>query len=148
MNPDLEGSITIGAHHTADLRTAIQEGADSGPAIPVEDVLAELNARYAEPAQTATKTSRQLVHVMRNQSMKTLTFSTRIKPGRIIWIPPLAVKRLGVSKETEVDVRVTASGVLTLSKVLPLAEQRIRRLRARLLARWSRRAAARSNGNC
>ena len=33
----------------ADLRTAIQEGIDSGPAISADDVFAELNARYAEP---------------------------------------------------------------------------------------------------
>lgn len=32
-----------------DLRTAIQEGIDSGPAISAEDMYAELNARYAEP---------------------------------------------------------------------------------------------------
>jgi antitoxin StbD len=40
----------------ADLRVAIQEGIDSGPAIPAEDVFAELNARYADPDRaTATK---------------------------------------------------------------------------------------------
>jgi antitoxin StbD len=33
----------------ADLRTAIQEGIDSGPAIAAEDVFAELATRYAEP---------------------------------------------------------------------------------------------------
>lgn len=33
----------------ADLRVAIQEGIDSGPAIAAEDVFAELSARYAEP---------------------------------------------------------------------------------------------------
>lgn len=33
----------------ADLRAAIQEGLDSGPAIAAEYVLAELDARYAEP---------------------------------------------------------------------------------------------------
>ena len=44
----------------ADLRLAIQEGIDSGPAIAAEDVFAELTARYAEPKSTAkpaTKTS-------------------------------------------------------------------------------------------
>jgi antitoxin StbD len=35
----------------ADLRTAIQEGIDSGPAIPAADVFAELDARYAEPVR-------------------------------------------------------------------------------------------------
>lgn len=35
----------------ADLRAAIQEGIDSGAAIPADTVLAELNARYAEPKQ-------------------------------------------------------------------------------------------------
>jgi antitoxin StbD len=44
----------------ADLRAAIQEGIDSGPAIAAEDVFAELTARYAEPksaAKPTTKTS-------------------------------------------------------------------------------------------
>jgi hypothetical protein len=44
----------------ADLRAAIQEGIDSGPAIAAEDVFAELTARYAEPksaTKPATKTS-------------------------------------------------------------------------------------------
>lgn len=44
----------------ADLRVAIQEGIDSGPAIAADDVIAELAARYAEPksaAQPAAKTS-------------------------------------------------------------------------------------------
>jgi len=39
----------------ADLRMAIQEGIDSGPALPADDVFAELNARYAEPKQVAGK---------------------------------------------------------------------------------------------
>ena len=33
----------------ADLRQSIQEGIDSGPVIPADQVFAELNARYAEP---------------------------------------------------------------------------------------------------
>jgi hypothetical protein len=33
----------------ADLGQAIKEGIDSGPAIPADQVFAELNARYAEP---------------------------------------------------------------------------------------------------
>jgi antitoxin StbD len=37
----------------ADMRQAIREGIDSGPAIPAEDVLAELKARYAEPKPAA-----------------------------------------------------------------------------------------------
>lgn len=42
----------------ADLRGAIQEGIDSGPALPAADVFAELNARYAEPgSKPVTKTS-------------------------------------------------------------------------------------------
>lgn len=39
----------------ADLRAAIQEGTDSGPAIASEDVIAELNARYAEPKHSMPK---------------------------------------------------------------------------------------------
>ncbi len=40
----------------ADLRQAIQEGIASGPAIPAEDVIVELNARYTEPGtKPATK---------------------------------------------------------------------------------------------
>ena len=38
----------------ADLRVAIQEGIDSGPAISAEDVFAELNARYAEPGSKSS----------------------------------------------------------------------------------------------
>lgn len=34
----------------ADLRQAIQEGIDSGPAIAADDLFVELSARYAEPA--------------------------------------------------------------------------------------------------
>jgi antitoxin StbD len=42
----------------ADLRVAIQEGIDSGPAVPATDVFAELNARYAEPgSEPATRKS-------------------------------------------------------------------------------------------
>lgn len=33
-----------------DLREAIQDGINSGPTIPAEDVFTELDARYAEPA--------------------------------------------------------------------------------------------------
>lgn len=39
----------------ADLRAAIQEGIDSGPGIPAEDVFAELNARYAEVKKPSAK---------------------------------------------------------------------------------------------
>lgn len=41
----------------ADLRLAIREGIDSGPAIPAEDIFAELNARYAEPKRPAAKSA-------------------------------------------------------------------------------------------
>jgi len=34
----------------ADLRAAIRDGIESGPAIPAADLFDELNARYAEPA--------------------------------------------------------------------------------------------------
>ncbi len=40
----------------ADLREAIQQGIESGEALPAEDVFAELSARYAEPARPAGKT--------------------------------------------------------------------------------------------
>lgn len=39
----------------ADLRSAIREGMDSGPAIPAEDVFADLTARYAEPERVVSK---------------------------------------------------------------------------------------------
>lgn len=42
----------------ADLRAAIQEGIDSGPAIAADSVFAELTARYAEPKRP-TKTSKR-----------------------------------------------------------------------------------------
>ena len=38
----------------ADLQQSIHEGIASGPAIPAEDVFAELNARYAEPTTEPT----------------------------------------------------------------------------------------------
>ena len=44
----------------ADLRTAIQDGIDSGPAIAAEDVFTELNTRYAEPTPPATKTGKRV----------------------------------------------------------------------------------------
>jgi antitoxin StbD len=43
----------------ADLRVAIHEGIDSGPAIAAEDVFAELNARYAEPKRPAAKVKKR-----------------------------------------------------------------------------------------
>lgn len=44
----------------AELRAAIQEGLDSGPAIAAEDVLAELDARYAGPGgQVANRASKR-----------------------------------------------------------------------------------------
>ncbi|MEW5967566.1 MAG: type II toxin-antitoxin system prevent-host-death family antitoxin [Pseudomonadota bacterium] len=39
----------------ADLRAAIQQGIESGEALPAEDVFAELGARYAEPGRPASK---------------------------------------------------------------------------------------------
>jgi|WetSurMetagenome_2_1015567.scaffolds.fasta_scaffold419344_2 antitoxin StbD len=41
----------------ADLRMAIQDGIDSGPAIAADDVFAELTARYAEPKRSPAKPS-------------------------------------------------------------------------------------------
>lgn len=43
---------------SADLRQAIQEGIDSGPAIAAEHVFAELSARYGDPAPV-TKPARK-----------------------------------------------------------------------------------------
>lgn len=43
-------------HLSADLKQAIREGIESGPGIPVGDIFAELNARYAEP-KTSGKTA-------------------------------------------------------------------------------------------
>jgi antitoxin StbD len=39
----------IFGHLSAELRQAIQEGIDSVPGIPADEVFAELNARYSEP---------------------------------------------------------------------------------------------------
>lgn len=41
----------------ADLRAAIREGIDSGPAIPAADVFAELTTRYAESGSKPTTKS-------------------------------------------------------------------------------------------
>ena len=43
----------------ADLRTAIQEGIDSGPAVASDQVFAELSARYAEPGSKLTTKPRR-----------------------------------------------------------------------------------------
>ena len=44
----------------ADLRVAIQEGIDSGPAIAADEVFAELNSRYADSVgQSAIKPSKK-----------------------------------------------------------------------------------------
>ena len=47
------------AQLNADLRLAIQEGIGSGPAIPAEDVFAELNSRYAEPTRVTKPGSKR-----------------------------------------------------------------------------------------
>jgi antitoxin StbD len=39
----------------AELRAAIQQGIESGEALPAEDVFAELGARYAEPGRPDSK---------------------------------------------------------------------------------------------
>ncbi|MFT3778597.1 MAG: type II toxin-antitoxin system prevent-host-death family antitoxin [Ottowia sp.] len=44
-------------HLNAGLRAAVQEGIDSGPAIPAEQVLAELQARYAQPRVAGQRTA-------------------------------------------------------------------------------------------
>jgi len=41
----------------ADLRAAVLEGIDSGPAIAAADLFAELNDRYAEPKPSTPKQS-------------------------------------------------------------------------------------------
>lgn len=41
----------------ADLRAALREGIDSGPAIAAADLFAELNGRYAEPKPSTPKQS-------------------------------------------------------------------------------------------
>jgi antitoxin StbD len=44
---------------SADLRQTIQEGIDSGPAIPADQVFAELNARYAEPKRKTKQAAKR-----------------------------------------------------------------------------------------
>ena len=51
LSPEVYGAML--ERLNADLRAAIQEGVDSGPAIAAEEVFAELTARYAEPKRTA-----------------------------------------------------------------------------------------------
>lgn len=54
LSPEVYESML--ARLNADLRAAIQDGIDSGPAIAADDLFAELTARYAEPAgKPATK---------------------------------------------------------------------------------------------
>jgi len=57
LSPDVYASML--QRLNADLRAAIQEGIDSGPAIAAEDVFAELNERYAEPKRPAAKTGKR-----------------------------------------------------------------------------------------
>ena len=53
LSPDVYESIM--ERLSADMRQAIQEGIESGPAIPADDLFAELNTRYAEPKVLAKR---------------------------------------------------------------------------------------------
>lgn len=44
----------------ADLRQAMQDGIDSGPAIPADQVFAEMNARYAEAKLTIKPSGKRM----------------------------------------------------------------------------------------
>lgn len=45
---------------SADLRQTIQEGIDSGPATPADQVFTELNARYTEPKRVIKQKNKQV----------------------------------------------------------------------------------------
>lgn len=49
VSPEVYGAML--ARLTADLRTAVRTGIDSGPGIPASRLFAELEARYADPGQ-------------------------------------------------------------------------------------------------
>ncbi|HLF96811.1 MAG TPA: type II toxin-antitoxin system prevent-host-death family antitoxin [Methylococcaceae bacterium] len=51
LSPEVYGAML--QRLNADLRAAIQEGIDSGPAIAADELFAELSARYAEPKNPA-----------------------------------------------------------------------------------------------
>jgi antitoxin StbD len=54
LSPEVYASLL--ERLNADLRSSIQEGIGSGPAIPAEDLFAELNARYADPGPEPVNT--------------------------------------------------------------------------------------------
>lgn len=53
LSPDMYESML--ERLAAEMRHAIQEGIESGPAIPAGDLFAELNARYVEPKTPAKR---------------------------------------------------------------------------------------------
>jgi len=65
------------------------------------------------------------------------TFRTRLRPGGAIRIPPIIVKRLGLSEGCEVDVRIEGNK-LVVTKAMTPTERRIKRLRDRLASRTTR----------
>lgn len=64
--------------------------------------------------------------------MRNMQITARIKPGRFLAIPRIALKRLRVSAGDQVDVTVTARGRIEVTKVLTPAEKRIIFFRERL----------------
>lgn len=55
LSPEVYESMLVRLN--ADLRAAIQEGIDSGPAIAADDLFTELDARYAEPKRSIPKSA-------------------------------------------------------------------------------------------
>ncbi|ENO78430.1 hypothetical protein C664_08773 [Thauera sp. 63] len=71
--------------------------------------------------------------------MRKMRTTARIKPGRFLAIPLIALKRPHVSAGDQVDVTVTAHGRIEVTKVLTPAEKRIIDFRERLRVGSQRR---------
>lgn len=63
--------------------------------------------------------------------MRKIRFTARIKPGRILRIPPGVIKRLGLDAGSKINCRLV-DGRIELTKVLPPDELRLQKLRERL----------------
>jgi len=70
--------------------------------------------------------------------MRTRKFTARIKPGRILTISPIVRKRLRVAVGSRIDFRVSEEGVITVTKALTPAEQRVAKFRERCHSRIRR----------
>lgn len=74
--------------------------------------------------------------------MTIVKFASRIRVGRLIRIPPVVIKRLGLVAGSQIDCHVTVSGKIEITRALTPDERRNKRLRERLLEHWNHRGMA------